>query len=393
LDVNNSDNKSCRSARFVFGSNSLSSFVCHGCPSSPPNVDVDVDVDVDADISSDDNDDTCRSSNDVEERLLQQHEYENDKKLVENGHDEHHNTAAQKVAAANHYNSDSDSDNDNDNTYDSITAMHYDNNDNDNDNDNDNNNDSISALPRIEEESEEQMEQDNDDDDNDDEHDEEGNNDIDNDDDNDNEDHNDNNDLDRIVAAVIAKDEKGNDGDALSSSSRSNVSLSSPATATTTTATATATATATSANNVSPMVDIGTLIISYDDTLDDVHDKLELMGWTIDPYGQIYMMPTIGYHDLESNPNGRNTEYFLDEKSFRRYLRDTYGWQEHNRAINYQCNKAPVYCNIHNNISSTPASLLARLAFVKEERKIDGDQREKNKKQQQQQQHLSPCFP
>ena len=170
------------------------------------------------------------------------------------------------------------------------------------------------------------------------------------------------------IAAARAAEEQRIQEEEASASAPASASASASVTATTT----------------SSIVDIISVIISYDDTLDDVHDKLELMGWTIDSYGQVYLMPKIGYHDLESNPYGRNKDYFLDEKSFHRYLRETYGWQEHNRTTNYHCNKVPAYCN------SFSSSIIARLESANRARKIDDYQREKSKNQRQ----LSPsCFP
>mmetsp|Transcript_25850 Transcript_25850/g.29862 ORF Transcript_25850/g.29862 Transcript_25850/m.29862 type:complete len:328 (+) Transcript_25850:2-985(+) len=258
------------------------------------------------------------------------------------------------------------------------TALYYNDDTTENEHEHEITNDSIHTLPRIEEESEEQISEEDDTDTEDDDN-EENNNEDDNEVNNDHTINDNSNDTDcdrNNAAAPVAKNEEDTIGDPFTSASNSDRSLSA-----TRSNTSTVTSTDTTSNDDSKMLaDIE--LISLGDTLDDVHDKLELIGWTIDPYGQMYLMPQVGYDDIENNPQGRNQNYFLDEKSFHRYLRETYGWHEGKKATNYHCNNTPTYCN-------TTSSFFAILACVNEKRKEEKEKKRRKKLQQ----LSSQCFP
>jgi len=68
--------------------------------------------------------------------------------------------------------------------------------------------------------------------------------------------------------------------------------------------------------------------ICSDDTLDDVHRKLEFIGWTIDVYGDLYLTPKVGFDDVKSNPRGKGTDYFLTKEGFHLFLKEKYGWEK-----------------------------------------------------------------
>ena len=72
--------------------------------------------------------------------------------------------------------------------------------------------------------------------------------------------------------------------------------------------------------------------ICPDDTPERVHNKLELMGWTIDTYGDMYLSPEVGFDDIKKYPYGKGKDYFLDKTSFHRFLMETYGWQEEKKT-------------------------------------------------------------
>jgi len=66
--------------------------------------------------------------------------------------------------------------------------------------------------------------------------------------------------------------------------------------------------------------------------LDVVHRKLELIGWNIDLYLDLYLSPKVGFDDIKNNPHGKGTDFFLTKEGFQTFLREKYGWGEKRAA-------------------------------------------------------------
>jgi hypothetical protein len=122
--------------------------------------------------------------------------------------------------------------------------------------------------------------------------------------------------------------------------------------------------------------------ICPDDTPEEVQNKLELMGWTIDSYGDMYLSPKVGFDDIKSNPYGKGIDYFLDKISFRNFLKKTYGWQKKKKTTKSKATITPKKLVLGGNKGSNTVTPLSSKRLPKRIRRMSGDDVElpKNKK-------------
>lgn len=111
------------------------------------------------------------------------------------------------------------------------------------------------------------------------------------------------------------------------------------------------------------------------DTPEEVQNKLELKGWTIDWYGNIYLSPKVGFDDIKSNPYGKGKDYFLDKTSFHKFLNETYGWQENKKTTKSKATITPKKLSCRGNKGSTITTVtpLSSKQLPKRTRRMSGD--------------------